>query len=218
MRSMCIGMLPVAVIMLLSAGCERTEAPREEARPGQTPATEQRTGEAPIRPTPPGAAPAVGDKGATAPAGVKEEVEELELEVVALDKSEIEAEAKLTPAPDGVNVVLEVDDAPPGALRVVIHEKGDCSNAAAASFGEPMMTSAKAPSAGEIKPAGDLGTIQADKDGNGKLERKLEGVKLETGDPTSLMGRSIVIHEGDKGGRTSKDFGKALACARITRG
>ncbi len=221
MRSTSIGLISVAAWMLSLSACERQEPAGEQARPEQTRPTEQPAtpGQTAARPAEPGAAPAVGTgQGVTEPVGAKEEEKELSLDLDALDESKIDAEVKLIPTADGVNVVVEVDDAPPGAHHVVIHEKGDCSNAAGTSFGEPMMTSAKPAATGDMKPAGDLGTITADKDGEGKLERKLDGVKIDKGDPTSLMGRSIVIHEGDKAGRTSKDFGKPLACVRISRG
>jgi Cu/Zn superoxide dismutase len=208
-----IGLISAAVWMLSVTGCERREQPREQTRPEQAQPTEQQPAQ-PARPAEPGAAPATGQgQGVTAPAGVKEEMKALELELDAFEGSEIEVEAKLTPGDDGVSVMLEVDDAPPGALRAVIHEKGDCSNAAATSFGEPMMIAGT-----DVAPIGDLGAIFANKAGEGKLEKKLAGTKLDKNGPSSLIGRSIVIHQSDKSGRTSKDFGKPLACVRITRG
>jgi Cu-Zn family superoxide dismutase len=216
-----IGLASMAVSLSLFAGCERSDQPKNEPRPeGMADPQSQRVAPG-TRTAEPATNPAAGrDRpGVTTPVAVEEKPEELELALDALEGSEIDADLTLVPLADGVIVRLEVEDAPAGRHRVVIHEKGDCSNAAAGSFGEPLMTRDRPTAAGtaEMIAAGNVGEIRPDKDGDAKLEQKLVGMKLDKGSPNSLMGRSIVIHETEKSGRTNKDFGKPLACARITR-
>lgn len=220
MHSSKIGLVSMAVSLSLFAGCERREQPTDQPRPeGMADPQSQRVAPG-TRTAEPATNPAAGREqpGVTTPATVEEKPEELELALDPLEGSKIDADLTLVPLADGVVVRVEVEDAPAGTHRVVIHEKGDCSNAKAASFGEPLMTRDRPTSgAAEMILAGNVGEIRPDKDGKGKLEQKLTGMKLDESSPNGLMGRSIVIHEGENSGRTNQDFGKPLACARITR-
>jgi Cu/Zn superoxide dismutase len=253
MRAISIGLVSVAALVAVIGGCERDRPEQREAAREGTVETPRAPGAATERAAQPATAP--GEPGHTEPAGVRDQ-RELELELEAADKSDFEARVKLLPVAEGVKITIEVDNAKPGMLRAVLHEKEDCSNPAGMSMGEPLAmthagmhpsgtttgttgtqttgtevtgtaptgtagptTGARGTTAtGTDRPFGDLGTVSVDKDGKGRLEVVLPGVSLDPGGGMmSLVGRSIVVHEGDKAGKTNKDFGRSLACGSIKR-
>lgn len=254
MRSMCIGLISVAALMMAVSGCEKDANQQGQARQ-ETPASPvERPGQATDKAAEPAAAqPGATEQKAEPAAAAAKADQELELDLKTAEGSELEAEVTLTRVTEGVKVTIEVEDAKPGKLRVVMHDKSDCSNMAAMSMGEPLAmshaagttaagttpapgttaapgtqptpgttaapgtTPTPAAKADATKPMGDLGTLTVDADGNGKLEYVIPGMNLDAGDTMSLIGKSLVIHEGDKSGRTNKSFGKPLACGGVTR-
>ena len=92
---------------------------------------------------------------------------------------------------DGVVFQLSVDNLIPGATyRVALHERGNCKSANLFSAG-----SAWAPP-GWDKPQGDLlpQVVMNGEGGNSTYVAYIKGVRTEG--PTSLRGRSVVVHWG----------------------
>jgi Cu-Zn family superoxide dismutase len=147
-----------------------------------------------------------------------ESPKEAKAEFKTVKGMKLSGEAKFEQVPGGLRITVEVDDAPPGMKGVHIHQKGDCSDIEGKSMGEhfaPMSKKHGLPSASEHH-LGDLGNIQIEKDGEGKLEITVMGANLEKGDPMSFLGKAIVIHQGrDVGTQPSGGSGKPLACGVI---
>lgn len=95
---------------------------------------------------------------------------------------------------DGVRVEASIQGLTPGLHGFHIHEYGDCSSPDANSAGghfNPGDMPHGAPTA-EKHHAGDLGNLHADASGNAKLA--LVVAKLSFEGPTSILGRSVVVH------------------------
>src|SRR5262249_31827372 len=124
---------------------------------------------------------------------------------------------------DGVRVLLDVRNLPPGPKGIHIHEVGRCE--------PPSFTSA----GGHFNPtnaqhgfdnprgphAGDLPNINVDADGQGHLAYAAPLVSLRAG-PASLLGgrgTALVLHEGEDDNRTDPagNSGTRIACGVVTR-
>jgi len=110
----------------------------------------------------------------------------------------------------------------PGKHGFHVHQFGDLSNgcvSAGAHF-NPFGKTHGAPS-DETRHVGDLGNLEADKDGN--VEFKLEDNLVSLIGPTSVIGRSVIIHADvddlGKGGHelslTTGNAGGRIACGVI---
>lgn len=145
---------------------------------------------------------------------------EAEAEFEAGKGYKLKGEAEFDELADGVKVVVEVKDAPPGKRGIHIHEKPDCSDIAGKSMGEHYNPTAN-PHA--LPPAtsrhlGDLGNIVVNQDGKGRLETIIPRANLKENDPVSLLNRALVIHEDeDTGLQPSGGAGKPMACAVIKK-
>jgi Cu-Zn family superoxide dismutase len=124
---------------------------------------------------------------------------------------------------DKVRAVIEVSGASPGPHGIHVHEKADCSAPDFSSAGghwNPSGQPHACPPAGEHHP-GDLGNIEVKEDGRGRGELTLEHVTLNVGvgeeGPQSLLGKSVILHEGkdDCTSQPSGESGGRLACAVI---
>lgn len=95
---------------------------------------------------------------------------------------------------DGVQVQLAVSNLIPGSYRLALHERGNCSSPNLFSAGP-----AWAPP-GSAKPAADLfpGFTAGEEGQVSGYVVYLKGVS--TSGPTSIKGRSFVIHYGDRVG------------------
>ena len=120
----------------------------------------------------------------------------------------------------GLKVDVEINEAPPGKHGIHVHEKGSCEdqgNAAGGHFnpeGVPHGDLAKDGFA--HAHAGDLGNIEIDADGHGKLEKTLPGLTLDRG-KYGVMGRALILHEKvDDFGQPTGNAGARIACAVIT--
>jgi Cu-Zn family superoxide dismutase len=195
------------------AACERNR-PEGEREPNATPRPdeltrpEQRSEPKPQERTAPEMSP-VGHALLKAEADLK-----------AAPGAKIDGEAKFEEVPEGVRVVVEVENAPPGRKGVHIHEKGDCSDIKGMSMGQhlaPMGESHGLPGAAQHH-LGDLGNITIAKDGKGKLEIVAPKANLKPGDKLSFLGKAIVVHAGeDTGTGTSGNSGEPIACGVIQR-
>src|SRR5215467_3998170 len=124
---------------------------------------------------------------------------------------------------DGVRVLLDVKNLPPGIKAVHIHEVGRCEAPSFASAGGHFNpTNAQHGFDNPRGPhAGDLPNITVDADGQGHLEYTDPLVNLRTGPASLLEGRgtALVLHEKEDDNRTDPagDSGVRIACGVVTR-
>jgi superoxide dismutase, Cu-Zn family len=113
----------------------------------------------------------------------------------------------------GVQVVVHIENAPPGVHGLHLHERGDCSAPDASSAGAHFNPGGM-PHAGPTETrrhAGDFGNITIESNGTGHLEVVSDLLTVRPG-PNSVVGKAVVFHEkaddlktqptGDAGGRT----------------
>lgn len=131
--------------------------------------------------------------------------------------------AALSQLADGVRIVLEVRDLPPGPKAVHVHEVGKCSPPDFASAGAHVNPTSR--KHGLLSPdgphAGDLPNITIDPDGTGRLETTTDRIALGTG-PTSLLdadGSALVVHAGPDDHLTDPAGGSGprIVCGVIVR-
>jgi superoxide dismutase, Cu-Zn family len=208
--------LKLGIVGLISclalAACGSSQA---VAEPAASPAPADEPAAEPAAPAeaPAEAAPAEAAKE-PAPATPKT----LEVALQAKSGSKLAGKAVLTEVPEGVKLVLTVENIKPGDHGSHIHEKGDCSAADGASAGghyNPGSHPHALPT-GTPRHLGDLGNISVGKDGKGTLEIVAAGANLKEGDPNSFLGRSIIVHEKkDDGGQPTGNAGGRIGCAEI---
>lgn len=144
-----------------------------------------------------------------------------EAELSAADGTKLEGKATFTQEPDGVRVVLEIEDAPPGKKGVHVHTRGDCSDIKGESMGPhfaPKLERHALPSEGAERHLGDLGNIVVEADGEGRLEIKVPDATLGPDDGSSFLGRSLIVHSGEDTGSSvqpSGGSGTPMACGVI---
>jgi Cu-Zn family superoxide dismutase len=120
-----------------------------------------------------------------------------------------------------VRVVVEIEGAPTGTHGLHIHEKGDCSAPDATSAGGHFNPGTM-PHAGPHdaqRHAGDLGNIEIQGNGKGKLEITTDLLTVKAG-PNSVVGRSVIFHEkaDDLKTQPTGNAGGRLACGVVTAG
>ena len=91
---------------------------------------------------------------------------------------------------DGVQVQLAINNLYPGAYRIAIHERGNCSSPNLFSAGPSWAPPGWTKPAGELLPSFSVSEL-----GNHVYVAYIKGVSTEG--PNSLRGKSIVIHMGD---------------------
>lgn len=152
---------------------------------------------------------------------VQGQVTRAEAELTNAEGREIEGKATFTQEADGVRVVLELDDAPPGPKGVHVHTKGDCSDIKGESMGPhfaPEGDRHALPSEGSARHLGDLGNIVVEDDGDGRLEIKVPDATLKPDDTASFLGRALIVHSGEDTGsavQPSGGSGAPMACGVI---
>ena len=133
-------------------------------------------------------------------------------------------EATLTQTPEGVKIVMQVENLPPGEHAFHIHAKGVCATPDFASAGGHFNPSEK--HHGLKNPAGphagDLPNITVGPDGKGNVEVVAKLVTLKEGEKNSLLqagGTSLVIHAGadDYVSDPAGNAGARIACGVITK-
>jgi superoxide dismutase, Cu-Zn family len=229
------GIVPTLGLSLLvsaSLGCRR-DAPREhtgESAEGVQRQQEQTQQEGAGRTVDPGLR---GMPGEFPRLGEPEAAEETppgrsmraSADLESADGVEIDGEAKFTEEAGGVRVVLRVEEAVPGKKGVHIHERGDCSNITAESMGPHFAPTAEHHALPGEKRAderhlGDLGNIQVEQDGKGRLEILVPDATLQPGDAKSFLGRAIVVHAGEDVGSAEQPAGGSgtpIACGVVER-
>lgn len=148
-----------------------------------------------------------------------EQSSRLKVPIEARSGSGISGKAELIEVDDGVMVVVQVKDMPPGWHGVHIHENADCSAPDASSAGEHFNPEGHphALPSDERKHLGDLGNlVTVGPAGEGRLQVTVPGATLEPGDARSLVNRALVVHaERDTGEQPSGDAGARVGCAEL---
>ncbi|HXG37514.1 MAG TPA: superoxide dismutase family protein [Bacteroidota bacterium] len=117
----------------------------------------------------------------------------------------------------GVRVVASISGLAPGKHGFHIHEFGDCSSddgmSAGAHFNPTAMPHSEPMS--DKRHVGDLGNVEADKEGNARLDYVDSMLKLEG--ETSILGRAVIVHEKEDDLKTQPtgNAGGRLACGVI---
>lgn len=142
-----------------------------------------------------------------------------EADLMPVGASSVEGTAEFTTTPsDRVRIELELKGLNPGKHGVHIHEYGDCSAADGSSAGEhfnPDETKHGAPGSALHHP-GDLGNLDADKNGRGTLVIEVDGLTLDRG-RYGVLGRSVVVHSepDDLTTQPAGNSGVPVACGVI---
>jgi superoxide dismutase, Cu-Zn family len=151
--------------------------------------------------------------------GGNTEKREAEAKIQSATGAKLVGDAKLVERDGAVSISVEVEEAPPGPKGIHIHQRGDCSDPKNKSMGEhfaPNQKSHGLPTAGAEHHLGDLGNITIGPDGKGRLEFMVAGANLKPGDPMSLVGKAVIIHEQeDTGVQPSGGAGDPIACGPI---
>jgi Cu-Zn family superoxide dismutase len=127
--------------------------------------------------------------------------------------------ASFTEMPDGsVKVIVDIANAPPGTHGLHVHEKGDCSDPEAKSAGGHFNPTSM-PHAGPMDAqhhAGDLGNIEIQANGKGRLEISTTMLTVKPG-PNSVVGKAVIFHEkaDDLKSQPTGDAGGRLGCGVV---
>jgi Cu-Zn family superoxide dismutase len=111
--------------------------------------------------------------------------------------SKLNGTARFTAVEGGVAAHIEVRDGTPGLHGIHVHEKGDCSDPAAASAGahyNPQQGAHHGGPATAVRHGGDLGNIEVDASGNGVLDLVAPDLTLNNL-LDGVVGHSLVVHE-----------------------
>jgi Cu-Zn family superoxide dismutase len=131
---------------------------------------------------------------------------------------QLSGKASLREVAGGVAVSVQVEHAPPGKKGIHVHQKPDCSDIPGRSMGDHFSPEAHQhglPSSVEHH-LGDLGNIEIEADGTGKLEVTIPGANLKPGDRSSFLEKAIVVHaQEDVGTPPTGNSGSPIACAAI---
>ena len=131
---------------------------------------------------------------------------------------EIHGKVTFTQTPHGVQIVADIHGLPPGEHGFHVHEFGDCSSDDALSAGghfNPTGQPHAAPTA-PMRHVGDLGNIKANDKGHATLD--LIDPVLNFHGPTTILGRSVIVHAKPDDLKTQQPPGAAgdrIACGVI---
>ena len=133
--------------------------------------------------------------------------------------SPIVGSAQFLEHPDGLEIVVAIEHAPPGLHGLHIHEQGSCADEGKAAGGH--YNPDGVPHGMVMRDgfahahAGDLGNIEIGTNGNGLLQATVSGLHLTQGQYT-VAGRSVILHEKpDDFGQPTGNAGGRIACGVI---
>jgi len=156
---------------------------------------------------------------------VEEMVEVVEEALVAVAvlqpraDTQVAGKVTFTQTADGVMVVADVSGVAPGLHGIHLHEKGDCSAEDFTSTGGHFNPTGD-PHGGPddaIRHAGDFGNVSVGADGSGHLELLTDMLTVEPGAETTVIGRAVILHEGedDLESQPTGAAGARLACGTV---
>jgi Cu-Zn family superoxide dismutase len=133
--------------------------------------------------------------------------------------SKVSGTAMLTPTSAGLHIVVEVANVPPGKHGLHIHQYGGCGNQgndAGGHYNPDGVKHGYLPTDGFAgSHAGDLGNIEVDADGVGRLTLTIPTLTL-SGGQYSVGGRAIVLHDKvDDFGQPTGNAGGRIGCGTI---
>jgi superoxide dismutase, Cu-Zn family len=101
-----------------------------------------------------------------------------------------------------------------------VHAKGDCSAPDGSSAGDhfnPTSQKHGDPKTPGPRHLGDMVNLKADANGVAKVDFLIEGATLHTGQPTDVLGKAIIVHQGadDYTSQPSGNAGGRVACGVI---
>ena len=131
----------------------------------------------------------------------------------------ISGRALLTETPEGLKISVELQKVPPGKHGFHIHENGSCEDEGKAAGGHYNPDGAPhgllSKDGFEHAHAGDLGNVEIDADGAGKVDIVLSSLTL-TGGKYNVAGRTLILHEKeDDFGQPTGNAGGRIGCGRI---
>lgn len=138
-----------------------------------------------------------------APVGALARRAEADLDTVG--KAELDATARFEERPEGVAVLINVEDAKPGTRSVRIYDSESCDDLDEKKLGKPLDTTIK---------HGSLGSVKIGPSGKGTLETIAPSSTLKDDDRASLLGKTIVVQERSNAS-SPKAAGDAIACGVI---
>lgn len=138
--------------------------------------------------------------------------------IMGLGDNDALGTATFTQAGDEVTLVIELQDVlPQGPHGIHIHEVGDCSSPDGTSTGghwNPYGAMHGMLGMGESH-LGDLGNVQVERTGEGTLMITTDAWTIGTGDDTDVVGRGIILHEGEDNLMPDANPGPRIACGVI---
>ncbi|MBP9855591.1 MAG: superoxide dismutase family protein [Candidatus Omnitrophica bacterium] len=133
--------------------------------------------------------------------------------------STISGEATLTEKDGGIEVEVQVANAPVGKHGFHIHENGSCEDmgkAAGGHFNPEKVDHGFLPKDGhQHAHVGDMGSIDIDQDGKGTLKLFMPGLTLAQG-TYAVVNKAIILHENvDDFSQPTGNAGGRIACGII---
>src|SRR6185503_3731276 len=130
--------------------------------------------------------------------------------------SKVTGMVTIAPMGDGVHVDVRIANATPGTHGLHFHDKGDCSAPDGKSAGDHWNPAGVAHGSPDATPhhAGDLGNIDVGADGTGSKSIHLPGLTVAPGQPNSVIGHAVIVHEkaDDMTTQPSGNAGARIAC------
>lgn len=125
---------------------------------------------------------------------------------------------RFTTEGDSVKVVADLEGLAPDQKHAFhIHQYGDCTSADGMSAGghyNPESHQHGLPE-NEHRHAGDLGNVQADKDGKAHYEITVTNISI-SGSKNPILGRGVIVHaKVDDGSQPTGNAGGRIACGVI---
>jgi len=126
----------------------------------------------------------------------------------------------LSETPEGLQISVEIQNAPEGSHGIHIHEGTSCAdlgNAAGGHFNPDKVKHGSIVKDGFAGAhPGDLGNIEIGPDGNGHLELTVKGLSLSSGE-YNVAGKAVILHEKtDDFGQPTGNAGGRIGCGIIT--
>lgn len=133
--------------------------------------------------------------------------------------SAISGKAELTETPEGLKILVELSNVPPGKHGFHIHEKGSCAeegNAAGSHYNPENVPHGDIFKDGfERAHAGDFGNLEPEADGTISVRTTVQGLSL-SGDKHNVANRAFILHENeDTFAQPTGNAGGRIACGVI---